>query len=92
MYAAAEGIGNGTSWNVPTLSNLVVNATGVDQQMAYSGDPGTELWYTWTVLSSACEIAEISNTSVQAPKLMLNNLGAFEVCRPLSIHDDFLRL
>lgn len=75
----AEGIGNGTSWNVPTLSNLVVNATGVDQQMAYSGDPGTELWYTWTVLSSACEIAEISNTSVQAPKLMLNNLGAFEL-------------
>jgi hypothetical protein len=76
---AADGIPHGSNWNVPALSDVQLNATGGDDYLAYSGDPGTNLSYTWTVLSSACEVAEISNTSTQTPTLSLNNLGSFEV-------------
>jgi hypothetical protein len=64
---------------VPALSNAQLNATANDHYLAYSGDPGTSLAFTWALFSGICEVAELSNMSAQAPTAMFSSLGSFEV-------------
>ncbi|ELR10938.1 GTPaseactivator protein for Ras-like GTPase [Acanthamoeba castellanii str. Neff] len=76
MSIVADGMA-GSSLSAAALTTLNVSVNSSDGKLAYSGQAGTELFYSWSVLSSLCGIADISNSTSSQPALALSNVGSF---------------
>jgi hypothetical protein len=67
--------------SVPAPSTIEVAGAGTDQRQAYSGDPGSQLTYQWSLLSSTCSIGTFLEPLAQTATLTTNALGSFQVRR-----------
>jgi hypothetical protein len=69
--------------SAPALTTLQVLANSVDARAAYSGAAGSQMSYSWSVLSSVCGIAELSNSTSAQPSLVLGSAMGSLVVRSL---------
>jgi hypothetical protein len=76
--AESESIANETL-QADALTSVSFTGSATDTQLAYSGASGSRLNYSWSILSSQCGMATISNSTSDTPVLSLLDVGSFVV-------------
>lgn len=72
----SESIANETL-QADALTSVSFIGSATDTRLAYSGAFGTRLNYSWSILSSQCGMATISNSTSATPVLSLLDVGSF---------------
>lgn len=76
--AESESIANETL-QADALTSVSFTGSATDARLAYSGASGSRLNYSWSILSSQCGMATISNSTSATPVLSLLDVGSFVV-------------